>query len=53
MALENLPNEVYEIEWDLIMIDASKRYFAKALGRMGAIFLVAVMARNGKGFGPN
>ena len=53
LALENLPNEVYEIEWDLIMIDASRGYFAKVPGRMGAIFLVAVMARNGKGFGPN
>ena len=53
LALENLPNEVYEIEWDLIMIDASRGYFTKAPSRMGAIFLVAVMARNRKGFGPN
>ena len=51
MALENLPDEVYETEWDLIMIDAPRGYFAEAPGRMGAIFSAAVMARNRKGSG--
>ncbi|KAL9332799.1 hypothetical protein ACSQ67_002409 [Phaseolus vulgaris] len=48
LALENLPEEVYEKEWDMIMIDAPKGYFAEAPGRMAAVFSAAVMARNRK-----
>ncbi|KAJ1401958.1 Polysaccharide biosynthesis domain [Sesbania bispinosa] len=51
LALHNLPDEVYEKEWDLIMIDAPRGYFAEAPGRMAAIFSMAVMARNRKGSG--
>jgi len=51
LALDNLPDEVYEREWDLIMIDAPRGYFPEAPGRMGAIFSAAVMARNRKGSG--
>ncbi|PON54990.1 IRX15/IRX15L/IGXM [Trema orientale] len=51
LALENLPDEVYDREWDLIMIDAPRGYFAEAPGRMAAIFSAAVMARNRKGSG--
>jgi uncharacterized protein (TIGR01627 family) len=51
LALENLPDEVYDTEWDLIMVDAPKGYFAEAPGRMAAVFSAAVMARNRKGSG--
>ncbi|XP_062110682.1 arabinogalactan O-methyltransferase 1-like [Humulus lupulus] len=51
LALDNLPAEVYEREWDLIMIDAPRGYFPEAPGRMAAIFSAAVMARNRKGSG--
>ncbi|KAB1225825.1 Glucuronoxylan 4-O-methyltransferase 1 [Morella rubra] len=51
LALDNLPDEVYEREWDLIMIDAPRGYFPEAPGRMGAIFSAAVMARNRNGSG--
>lgn len=51
LALDNLPDEVYDVEWDLIMIDAPKGYFAEAPGRMAAVFSAAVMARNRKGSG--
>ncbi|XP_004502290.1 arabinogalactan O-methyltransferase 2 [Cicer arietinum] len=51
LALENLPEEVYDTEWDLIMIDAPKGYYAEAPGRMAAVFSAAVMARNRKGSG--
>ncbi|KAL9246574.1 hypothetical protein vseg_020092 [Gypsophila vaccaria] len=45
LALESLPEEVYEKEWDAIMIDAPRGYFNEAPGRMGAIYSMAVMAR--------
>lgn len=51
LALQNLPDEVYDKEWDLIMVDAPRGYFAEAPGRMAAIFSAAVMARNRKGSG--
>ncbi|XP_004504411.1 arabinogalactan O-methyltransferase 1 [Cicer arietinum] len=51
LALHNLPDEVYETDWDLIMIDAPRGYFAEAPGRMAAIFSMTVMARNRKGSG--
>lgn len=51
LALNMLPDEVYDTEWDLIMIDAPKGYFPEAPGRMAAIYSAAVMARNRKGPG--
>ncbi|KAL5552610.1 hypothetical protein UlMin_040011 [Ulmus minor] len=51
LALDNLPDEIYEREWDLIMIDAPRGYFPEAPGRMAAIFSAAVMARNRRGSG--
>ncbi|KAF5479831.1 hypothetical protein F2P56_000620 [Juglans regia] len=45
LALTMLPEEVYEKEWDLIMIDAPRGYFPEAPGRMAAIYSAAVMAR--------
>lgn len=51
LALADLPDEIYETEWDLIMIDAPKGYFAEAPGRMGAIYSAALMARARRGEG--
>ncbi|XVF43705.1 hypothetical protein PTKIN_Ptkin02bG0062000 [Pterospermum kingtungense] len=51
LALTGFPDEYYDTEWDLIMIDAPRGYFAEAPGRMAAIFSAAVMARNRKGSG--
>ncbi|CAA0841469.1 Protein of unknown function (DUF579 [Striga hermonthica] len=48
LALDTLPNEVYDTEWDLIMIDAPRGYFPEAPGRMAAIYSAAVMARNNR-----
>ncbi|KAK6139146.1 hypothetical protein DH2020_027109 [Rehmannia glutinosa] len=42
LALNMLSDEVYDTEWDMIMVDAPRGYFAEAPGRM------AVMARNRK-----
>ncbi|KAK4391296.1 Dynamin-2A [Sesamum angolense] len=46
LALKGLPNEVYDIEWDLIMVDAPTGYFDGAPGRMSAIYTAGLMARN-------
>ncbi|KAM7266284.1 hypothetical protein ACFE04_004181 [Oxalis oulophora] len=43
---ENIPSEVYDVEWDLIMIDAPTGYHDKAPGRMRAIYTAGLMARN-------
>ncbi|KAL1289762.1 hypothetical protein HN51_058151 [Arachis hypogaea] len=51
LALHNLPDQVYETEWDLVMIDAPRGYFPDAPGRMAAVYSVAVMARGRKGSG--
>jgi uncharacterized protein (TIGR01627 family) len=51
LALHNLPDEIYNTEWDLIMIDAPRGYFAEAPGRMAAIFSMNIMARNRKSSG--
>ncbi|KAK1415853.1 hypothetical protein QVD17_31641 [Tagetes erecta] len=48
LALTTLPDEVYDTEWDMIMIDAPRGYFAEAPGRMAAIYSATVMARNRK-----
>ncbi|KAF8013120.1 hypothetical protein BT93_I1099 [Corymbia citriodora subsp. variegata] len=52
LALPGLPEEVRDKQWDVIMIDAPRGYFAEAPGRMGAIFTAAVMARRRVGEGP-
>ncbi|MCD7467453.1 hypothetical protein HAX54_004895 [Datura stramonium] len=51
LALDMLTDELYDKEWDVIMIDGPKGYFDKAPGRMSAIYSAAVMARNRKGSG--
>ncbi|KQJ88510.1 probable methyltransferase At1g27930 [Brachypodium distachyon] len=51
LALHNLPPEVYENEWDMLMVDAPKGYFPSAPGRMAAIWTAAAMARARKGEG--
>lgn len=48
LALSDLPSEVYDMEWDLIMIDAPKGYYPEAPGRMSVIYSSAVMARSRK-----
>lgn len=46
LALKGFPNEIYDIEWDLIMVDAPTGYFDGAPGRMSAIYTAGLMARN-------
>ncbi|KAL2511815.1 Glucuronoxylan 4-O-methyltransferase 1 [Abeliophyllum distichum] len=46
LALKSLPSQVYEIKWDLIMVDAPTGYHEEAPGRMTAIYTAGMMARN-------
>ncbi|OIT07646.1 PREDICTED: glucuronoxylan 4-O-methyltransferase 1 [Nicotiana attenuata] len=46
LALKGLPNEIYDIKWDLIMVDAPTGYYEDAPGRMTAIYTAGMMARN-------
>ncbi|KAG9457021.1 hypothetical protein H6P81_001529 [Aristolochia fimbriata] len=46
LALKGVPSEIYEVEWDLIMVDAPTGYFKDAPGRMGAIWTAGMVARN-------
>ncbi|KAK6945523.1 Polysaccharide biosynthesis domain [Dillenia turbinata] len=48
LALKGLPSEVYDIQWDLIMVDAPTGYYEEAPGRMTAIYTAGMMARNRK-----
>ncbi|KAL0917677.1 hypothetical protein M5K25_012756 [Dendrobium thyrsiflorum] len=45
LALTDLPSVFYEVEWDLIMVDAPTGYFTDAPGRMGAIYTAGMVAR--------
>lgn len=46
LALKNLPSEVYETEWDLIMVDAPMAYMDTTPGRMTAIYTAGLLAKN-------
>ncbi|KAK6143780.1 hypothetical protein DH2020_024128 [Rehmannia glutinosa] len=46
LALKGLPSEIYDVQWDLIMVDAPTGYYEEAPGRMTAIYTAGMMARN-------
>lgn len=46
LAHKGLPSEVYDIDWDVIMVDAPTGYFDEAPGRMSAIYTAGLIARN-------
>lgn len=46
LALKGLADEVYNIKWDLIMVDAPTGYYEEAPGRMAAIYTAGMIARH-------
>ncbi|CAN6458326.1 unnamed protein product [Victoria cruziana] len=48
LSLKGLPDQIYEAQWDLIMVDAPTGYHENAPGRMTAIYTAGLMARNRK-----
>ncbi|XVE60683.1 hypothetical protein DITRI_Ditri05aG0147900 [Diplodiscus trichospermus] len=46
LALKGFPNDIYDVEWDLIMVDAPTGFHNEAPGRMNAMYTAGLMARN-------
>ncbi|CAL5187305.1 unnamed protein product [Lathyrus oleraceus] len=46
LSHKGFPREIYEVEWDVIMVDAPTGYFDGAPGRMSAIYTAGLIARN-------
>ena len=47
LALKNLPQEVYELKWDVVVMDGPSGNKPEAPGRMAAIYTSSMLARNG------
>ncbi|XP_052489568.1 LOW QUALITY PROTEIN: probable methyltransferase At1g27930 [Gossypium raimondii] len=48
LALRNLPQEVYQLKWDVVVVDGPIGDAPEAPGRMSTIYTASILARSGK-----